>query len=92
MLYYWYIITQMENTMSREKNISIWSVFEPFDLSEIKELEYYNNVISFPETPSLRRFKGACETLIRKSDDRHHIYIETFRNKGNGRFRMECGS
>jgi len=92
-------LTRMENKMPREKNISIWSVEEfcpKFDWmltrNTIRQLIYAGNVIYFPEKPSKRRIKGACETLMRKSDDRHHIYIENLRDLGNGIFRMECGS
>ena len=85
--------------MGRQPNVGVWSVEEcnpKFNwnilLLRIKQLTYEGNTITFTETPSKRRIKGACETLIKQSGDNHHIYIENLRDVGNGVFRMECGS
>lgn len=87
--------------------ISVWSIDdEEFNLDffpyTIKTLLYkpwcngeFENTVEFGNgttQPTMKQIRDACDKLVLASEDMHHIFIENFRDKGNGVWELETGS
>jgi len=87
------------------EKISYWSIYAeeyngthfPFSINKLVYRSWYDgnpviNSVNFDKQPTISEIKDACEELITKSQDYHHIYIEDFFEAEKGVFEMVTGS